>query len=64
MRRIVPVLSAVLLLSACATTPQGPTVQVLPTPGKSFAVFQQEDAFCKSQAAINVANAAQPANNR
>ncbi|MFT9257223.1 MAG: glycine zipper family protein [Acetobacter sp.] len=39
-----------LLLSACAETPRGPTVQVLPTPGKDYGTFLQEQNFCRSQA--------------
>ena len=37
-------LSALALLGGCATTPMGPTVQVLPSPGKPFEIFQQEQA--------------------
>ncbi|MDY0039548.1 MAG: glycine zipper family protein, partial [Desulforhabdus sp.] len=41
---IIPVL---LLLVGCATVPTGPSVMVLPTPGKPFEVFQAEDAACR-----------------
>jgi hypothetical protein len=34
-------------LAGCATVPTGPSVMVLPTPGKPFEVFQAEDASCK-----------------
>lgn len=37
----------VLMLSGCATMPTGPSVMVLPTPGKPFEVFQAEDASCR-----------------
>jgi hypothetical protein len=34
-------------LTGCATMPSGPSVMVLPTPGKPFEVFQAEDARCR-----------------
>ena len=37
-----------LLLSGCAQTPLGPTVQVMPGPGKSFDAFQFDQAGCKA----------------
>jgi hypothetical protein len=36
-----------LVLGGCATVPTGPSVMVLPTPGKPFDVFQAEDANCR-----------------
>jgi hypothetical protein len=36
-----------LVLSGCATVPAGPSVMVLPAPGKPFEVFQSEDSNCK-----------------
>jgi hypothetical protein len=36
-----------LVLGGCATLPTGPSVMVLPTPGKPFDVFQGEDATCR-----------------
>ena len=54
----------VLLLAACAETPMGPTVQVLPGQGKSFEQFQYEQAGCKQFAQQAVAGQAQNANNR
>lgn len=36
-----------LALAGCATVPTGPSVMVLPTPGKPFEVFQAEDASCR-----------------
>jgi len=41
---------AVVLLSACATIPKGPSIMVLPGPGKSFDVFQSDDAACRQWA--------------
>lgn len=43
--------SAVLALGGCATLPTGPSVMVLPAPGKSFEQFQAEDATCRQWAA-------------
>jgi hypothetical protein len=53
-----------LLLSGCAQTPLGPTVQVMPGPGKSFDVFTYDQAGCKQYAAGAVAGQAQNANTR
>ncbi len=38
-------------LSGCATMPSGPSVMVLPTPGKSFDTFQADDQACRDWAA-------------
>lgn len=53
-----------LLLSGCAQTPLGPTVQVMPGPGKSFDAFQFDQAGCRQFAEQSVAGQAQNANNR
>jgi hypothetical protein len=37
----------VLLVTGCVSVPTGPSVMVLPTPGKPFEVFQAEDANCR-----------------
>jgi len=41
---------ALLVVSGCATIPTGPSVTVLPAPGKSFDTFQSEDATCRQWA--------------
>ena len=41
---------AVVTVSACATIPAGPSVMVLPGPGKPFEVFQSDDAVCRQWA--------------
>lgn len=41
------ILLPLLALTACATVPMGPSVTVLPAPGKPFALFTQEDAACR-----------------
>jgi len=53
-----------LLVSGCAQTPLGPTVQVMPGPNKSFEAFTYEQAGCKQYAEGAVAGQAQNANNR
>jgi hypothetical protein len=41
---------ALVLLGGCATMPTGPTVRVLPAPGKPFDVFQTDDYVCRQWA--------------
>jgi hypothetical protein len=48
--RSVPVVAAVLMLSACSATPRGPSVMVLPGPGKALDQFQLDDAACRQWA--------------
>jgi hypothetical protein len=43
----IPMILILLALSGCATLPTGPSVMVLPAPGKPFEVFQAEDASCR-----------------
>jgi hypothetical protein len=45
------VLLGVLVLSGCATVPTGPSVMVLPPPGKPFEAFQADDYTCRQWAA-------------
>ena len=42
--------AAVMLLTACATVPAGPSVMVLPGQGKGFDQFQSDDATCRQWA--------------
>ena len=51
-------------LAGCAATPMGPTVQVMPGPGKSFDTFQNDQAICKGFAAEQVKGQADAANTR
>ena len=37
-------------LAGCATAPVGPRVAVMPTPGKPFELFAQEDQICRNYA--------------
>jgi hypothetical protein len=50
--RFLVMLGAVLILSACASLPTGPSVMVLPSARKSFEVFQSEDLACRNWAAL------------
>ena len=45
------ILMSVLLLSACASIPSGPSVMVLPGDGKNFEQFQVDDSICRQWAA-------------
>jgi len=58
------ILAPILLLAACAQTPMGPTVQVMPGPGKPFDAFQNDQAVCKQFAEQTVAGQADNANAR
>ena len=49
------------LLGGCATVPTGPSVMVLPAPGKPFDVFQSEDATCRQWANQQVGQSPQQA---
>lgn len=51
-------------LGACAETPLGPRVQVMPAPGKPFEVFIQEQNMCKQFADDQVRGQAQNANEK
>ncbi len=54
--------TASVLLQGCAATPMGPTVQVLPQPGKPLAVYQQEQVTCNQYATASVRGAVDSAN--
>jgi hypothetical protein len=60
----VVIVAPLLLLDACAATPLGPTIPVMPAPGKPFDVFQSDQLLCKQFAENQVAGGAQQANNR
>lgn len=51
-------------IAACAQTPLGPMVQVVPGPRKSFETFQADGAGCQQYAQGAVAGQAELANNR
>jgi hypothetical protein len=43
-------LFTLLAVGGCATLPTGPSVRVLPAPGKTFEQFQVDDAICRQWA--------------
>jgi hypothetical protein len=57
-------LGAVMVLSACAQTPMGSTVPVMPGPNTSLASFQNDQATCRQFAQQAVADQVQGANLR
>lgn len=63
-RRSAALAVALLTLAGCATTPMGPTVNVMPGANEPYAVFQQDQAYCQSVAQQQVGNQAQAANNK
>jgi len=50
---------ALLVMGGCATIPRGPSVMVLPPPGKPFELFQAEDAICRQWAAQQIGQSPQ-----
>lgn len=50
-------------LAGCASQPLGPTVGVMPPPGKPFTVFAQEQDGCKIYAQSQIGGAVQQADN-
>lgn len=52
------------VMVGCATVPQGPSVMVLPGPGKSFDQFQMEDAYCRQWASQRTGITSQEAVNQ
>lgn len=61
-KTVAQTLAATVLLGGCATTPMGPTVQVLPAPNKPFDVFQAEQVVCKDYARNEVGGQAEASN--
>jgi hypothetical protein len=49
-KRGLMLLLGVVVLGGCATIPTGPSVTVLPGPGKSFEAFQSDDSVCRQWA--------------
>lgn len=66
MKRTPKFLSLLVLLAfcGCATLPTGPSVRVLPTPGKSFESFMSEDAVCRQWASQLIGQSPQEAADR
>lgn len=51
------------VMADCATQPTGPTVAVMPGPGKSFEAFQADDISCRAYADQMLGNSDTTANN-
>ena len=66
MKKTTKMLSIVLLLTlgGCATMPEGPSVRVLPSPGKSFETFLAEDTVCRQWASRMIGQDPQATVNR
>jgi hypothetical protein len=58
LRGVAIAICSALLLSACATMPNGPSVMVLPGQGKGFDQFQMDDATCRRWATDQTGGAA------
>ena len=58
------VITPALFMAGCAQTPMGPTVQVMPGPGKTLDAFQVDQIGCRQFAEQSVAGQAQNANIR
>ena len=56
--RRLPLLLLVVAVAGCATIPSGPSVLVLPGPGKTLDQFKADDIFCRQWAAQEVARTA------
>ncbi|WP_241911816.1 YMGG-like glycine zipper-containing protein [Telmatospirillum siberiense] len=63
-RDVLVVLSGLVLLAGCASTPRGPTIQVMPAPNKPFPVFQEDVAICKDYASQQIAGQSDSVNER
>lgn len=58
---IILILLQLFALVGCATMPTGPSVQVMPGPGKSFEQFQADNAACRQWAAQQTGQSPQEA---
>lgn len=61
LKPIVMACTVTLGLSACVSRPVGPSVAVMPAPGKPFDLFKQEDAECRAYAQSAVGTTADDA---
>jgi len=48
-KKLLP-LMLMILLTGCVTVPVGPSVRVMPAPGKPYDLFLSEDSFCRQAA--------------
>ena len=57
MRYSIP-LACLVILAGCASLPNGPSVAVMPAPGKPFEVFAAEDNMCRQFAQNSIGTSA------
>jgi hypothetical protein len=57
LKRIAVLFFIFAVLSGCATVPTGPTIAVVPAPGKPFETFQADDAVCRQWAQQQIGGA-------
>lgn len=55
-------LASIAALEGCATPPLGPTIAAMPGEGRSFELFEEDQAVCKQYASQQVAGQAEEAN--
>ncbi len=63
-KRSVASILVLLTVGGCATVPTGPSVMVLPAPGKPFEVFQTEEITCRQWASQQIGLAPQETANQ
>jgi uncharacterized protein YcfJ len=63
-KMIILILLPFMTLVGCATMPTGPSVTVLPGPGKTFDQFQTDDAVCRQWASQHIGESPQEAMNQ
>jgi hypothetical protein len=52
--RTLSILTGLVLLAACAQIPNGPSVAVMPPPGKPFDLFVADDQLCRNYATQSI----------
>jgi hypothetical protein len=52
--RVLIIAAGAILLAACAEIPTGPSVAVMPAPGKPFDLFVQDDQLCRNYATQSI----------
>ncbi len=62
-KRNILLLLVLLAAAGCATVPTGPTVTVMPAPGKPFDLFQVEDVTCRQYARQQTGDSVDAINN-
>ncbi|MDR3435392.1 YMGG-like glycine zipper-containing protein [Telmatospirillum sp.] len=63
-RILLPLFSGLLFLGGCASTPKGPSIEVMPAPNKPFQVFDDDDRTCRYYADRQISGQAEDVNQR